>query len=480
VTSRSAAELGRLDAIGQADLVRSGDVSALELVEAAIERIEALNPSLNAVVTPLFDRAREVAHGPLPDGPLAGVPFLLKDVGVALKGLPTTRGSRAFRTFVSTRNGELFVRQRRAGLIVLGKTNTPEFGNHSTTEPELFGPTRNPWGLDRTAGGSSGGSVAAVASGMVPAAHGTDGAGSIRIPASCCGLFGLKPTRGRNSWAPAGDAMCGLLVAHALTRSVRDSAAILDATAGPVPGDPTLLPVPERPFLDEVGANPGRLRIAWSATPPIDVPVHPDCVRAARETAELLASLGHDVEEAAPSFNGDVLIEPLARVWAICNQENHRQAARFLGRPPRREELEITTWELVEYARKLNAVDLLDALEELATASRAVAPFFERYAAWVTPALAQPPLPLGVLNQSQGGAVEWWRFDCAFNPWNPIANVTGQPAMSLPLSWNGEGLPIGTLVTGRFGDEATLFRLAGQLEAARPWADRWPPINAVG
>ena len=331
---------------------------------------------------------------------------------------------------------ELAARHRRAGLIVVGKSNTPEFGNHSTTEPELFGPTRNPWDPDRTAGGSSGGSAAAVASGMVPAAHGNDGAGSIRIPASCCGLFGLKPTRGRNSWAPAGDAMSGLAVEHGVTRSVRDSAALLDATSGPVAGDPYLLPPPTRPFLAEVGADPGRLRIAWSATPPIDVPVDPECARAARETAELLAALGHEVEEAAPAFEGEVLIEPLARVWAIANQESYRAVERELGRPPRRDELEITTWELVEYAQRFDAVDLLDALGELAAASRAIAPFFERYAAWVTPALAQPPLPLGILNQSQGGAVEWWRFDCAFNPWNPIANVTGQPAMSLPLSWN--------------------------------------------
>jgi amidase len=480
VTSRSAAELGRIDAVGQGELVRRRDVSAIELVDAAIERIEALNPLLNAVVTPLYDRARDAARRPLPDGPLAGVPFLLKDLGAALAGTRQTSGSRAFRERVSERDTELAARHERAGLIVVGKANTPEFGNHSTTEPELFGATHNPWHPGRTPGGSSGGSAAAVASGMVPAAHGNDGAGSIRIPASCCGTFGLKPTRGRNSWAPAGDALSGLAVEHALTRSVRDSAAILDATSGPVAGDSYLLPSPRQTLRAEVGADPGRLRLAWSATPPIDVPVHPDCARAARETAELLASLGHDVEEAAPTFDGGVLIEPLARVWAIANLESYRAAERWLGRPPRRDELEITTWELVEHARRFDAVDLLEALDELATASRAIGPFFERYAAWVTPALAQPPLPLGILNQSQGGAVDWWRFDCAFNPWNPLANVTGQPAMSVPLFWTDDGLPIGTLVTGRFGDEATLFRLAGQLEAARPWAHRWPPLNGVG
>jgi amidase len=469
------------DAVGQAELVRTGQVAPLELAEAAIDRIERLNPILNAVVTPMFEQARAAAVRPLPNpgSVLAGVPFLLKDLGATLAGTLQTRGSRAFRGHVSESDTELARRQRAAGLILVGKTSSPEFGNHSTTEPALYGPTRNPWDPGRTAGGSSGGSAAAVASGMVPAAHGNDGAGSIRIPSSCCGLFGLKPTRGRNSWAPAGDVLAGVAVEHALTLSVRDSAAILDATAGWVPGDPSIAPVPRRPYLAEVGADPGRLRIAWSARPPFEADVHPECVRAARETAELLASLGHDVDEAAPDFDGDALIEPFARIWATVNLADYREARAFLGREPERDELEITTWELVEYARRYDGADLLDALAKLAAASRQVAPFFERYGAWVTPTLAQPPLGLGVLNQSFGGALEWWRFDGRFNPWNPIANMTGQPAMSVPLHWTGDGLPIGSLIFGRFGDEATLFRLAGQLEAARPWRNRRPPIHAL-
>jgi amidase len=472
-------ELGRLDALGQADLVRRGEVSALELVEAAIERIEALNPRLNAVVTPLFGRARAQAAGltASPAAPLAGVPFLLKDLGAGLTGTRQTDGSVALRDQVSTSEPELVRRYVRSGLTIVGKANTPEFGNHSTTEPVLFGATRNPWALDRTAGGSSGGSAAAVAAGMVPAAHASDGAGSIRIPASCVGLVGLKPSRGRSTWAPAGDAMSGLAVAHALTRTVRDSAALLDVIAGPAPGDPYTAPAPDRPYLDEVGAHPGRLKIAWTARPPLDVPVDPACAATARSTAELLAELGHHVEEATPDFDGEVLIEPLVRVWAICNQEDERRATRLLGRPVRPEELEVTTWELIEYGRRFDAVDLLDALADLAAASRAIAPFFERYDAWVTPTLARPPERLGVLNQSQGGAVAYWRFDCAFNPWNPIANVTGQPAISLPLSWTADGLPVGSLIFGRFADEATLLRLASQLEAARPWADRWPSVS---
>ncbi len=477
--STLAAELAGLDALGQAELVGRGEVSALELVDAAIERIEAVNPALNAVVAPLFERARAEARGPLPDGPLAGVPFLLKDLGAALGGTVQTSGSVALRDHVSDVDTELTRRYRAAGLLIVGKTNTPEFGNHSTTEPVLFGPTRNPWALDRTAGGSSGGSAAAVAAGMVPAAHGTDGGGSIRIPASCCGVFGLKPTRGRISAAPARESLSGLSVEHALTRSVRDSAALLDATAGPAAGDPYFAPPPARPFLAEVGADPGRLRIAFSADPPFDAAVDPAFARVARETADLLASLGHEVEEAAPAFDGEVLDLPFARIWAIYNLRRFRDIVREFGREPRRDELETTTWELVEYGRRFDAVDLIDALASLSVASRQIAPFFERYAAWVTPTLGRSPERLGILNASGGGALEWWRLDGGFNPWNPIANLTGQPAMSVPLTWSADGLPIGSLVFGRYGDEATLFRLAGQLEAARPWAGRRPPVHAA-
>jgi amidase len=475
-------ELAGLDAIGQAELVRRGDLTALELVEAAIARIERLDPTINAVVTRIFDAAREaaraVASGPLQHAPLAGVPFLIKDLGSTLGGVRQTGGSRALRDNVPAADGELVRRYKRAGLIVLGKTNTPEFGNHSTTEPVLFGPTRNPWGLEHTAGGSSGGAAAAVAAGMVPAAHGGDGAGSIRIPASCCGLVGLKPTRGRITRAPSGDSGASLSVEHVLTRSVRDTAAILDATSGPGPGDPFVIPPPARPFLAEVGTDPGRLRIGWTARPPIDVPVHPECAATVRSTAELLASLGHVVEEAAPAFDGEVLLEPMGRVWAAGNAASVRSVARLIGREPERDELELTTWELNELGRGLDAVDLLEAFDDLAAASRAIAPFFERYDAWLTPTLAQPPLPLGVLNQSYGGGLAWWRFDLTFNPWNPVANVAGLPSISLPLALSAAGLPIGSLLTGRFGDEASLLRLAGQLEIARPWADRRPPVFA--
>ena len=472
-------ELHWLDGIATAELIRRQELTPLEVVDAAISRAERLNPAINAIVTPLFEEARRRAgSAPLTDAPLAGVPFLLKDLGATLGGIRQTSGSVALRDYVAPRDSELVRRHKAAGLAILGKTNTPEFGNHSTTEPVLFGPARNPWALDRTTGGSSGGSAAAVAAGIVPAAHGNDGAGSLRIPASCCGTFGFKPTRGRNSWAPGADAMAGLAVEHAVTRSVRDSAAILDATSGAVAGDPYALPRPQRSFVEEAATDPGRLRIAWSPRAPIGDPVDPECASAARDTAEMLANLGHDVAEDAPAFDADVLAEPLARAWAISNLDDWHTVVSKIGREPSREELEITTWELIEYARSFDAASLMDALGSMAIQSRRIAEFFTRYDAWVTPCLAQPPLPLGVLNASSGGAVQWWRFDLSFNAWNPIANITGNPAMSLPLHASAAGLPIGTLVTGRYGDEPTLFQLAGQLERARPWSGRRPSLSA--
>jgi amidase len=454
-------------------------VSAVELVEAALKRIEAVNPTINAVVTPLFEEALAQARRPLPSGPLAGVPFLLKDLGFGQAGVLQTAGSRALRDFRPAVDNPMVTSYKKAGLIIAGRTSTPEFGNHSTTEPVLFGPTRNPWALDRTVGGSSGGSAAAVAAGMVPAASGGDGAGSIRIPASCCGVFGLKPSRGRASRAPAGEEIGGFNVRHAVSRSVRDSAALLDAIAGPVPGDPYFAMPPDRPYLDEVSREAGRMRIAWSDRAPLGTAVDPECVAAVRETAQLLESLGHEVEEAAPAFDAEVMIGPMVLIWAVGNLEDATDAEHILGRPLSPDELEETTWELVEHGRSFSAIDVFRAVGELSAAARSIVPFFERYDAWLTPTLARPPEMLDVLNRSQGGSAEaWWRFDCEFNAFNPMANITGQPAMSVPLHWTAIGLPVGSLITGRNGDEAALFRLAAQLEQARPWADRVPPLFA--
>jgi len=301
-------EFAFMDATALAELVRKKEVQAAELVETVIKRIETLNPTLNAVVTPMYDQAREAADNIALDAPLAGVPFLLKDIMATYAGVRFTLGSNLLRHFVPHHDSELVSRLKKAGLVIMGKTNTPEFGILPTTEPALFGPCRNPWDLERTTGGSSGGSSAAVATGMVPMAHANDGGGSIRIPASCCGLFGLKPTRGRNPLGPDfGDVIGGLVAEHAVTRSVRDSAVLLDATSGPDMGDPYWAPPPERPFANEVSADPGKLRIAFTTEAFAEIPIHRDCIQAVRDAAALCADLGHEVTQAAPKIKGDSL-----------------------------------------------------------------------------------------------------------------------------------------------------------------------------
>jgi len=472
-------DLALLDATAQADLVRRKEVKAIELVDAAIDRIERLNPTLNAVVTPMYDLARQAASRPLPDGPFAGVPFLLKDLLVEYAGVRFTEGSAFLRDYVSDHDSELVARHKRAGLIVLGKTNTPEFGILPTTEPRLFGPTHNPWDTGRTTGGSSGGSAAAVAAGIVPMAHGNDGGGSIRIPASCCGLFGLKPTRGRNPLGPDfGDIFSGLVAEHALTRSVRDSAALLDATSGPDLGDPYWAPPPERPFLREVGADPGRLRIAFTTQAATEAEVHPDCMTATRDAAALCADLGHEVVEAAPAIDGQLLMQAFITLWSAGNAWTVDDFARRTGRTPTPDLFEPLTWALQEMGRQHSASAYLLALQDLQGVSRDVARFFIDYDIWLTPTLGEPPVPLGTFDSPPENPLQGLFRAAAFVPFTPICNITGQPAMSVPLYWNADGLPVGSHFVGRFGDEATLLRLAAQLEQARPWADRRPPVSA--
>ena len=469
-------ELWELDAIGQAELVGRKEATVLELVEAAIARIEAQNPRLNCLATPMFEAARTAASRKLPPGPLSGAPYMIKDLGQPCAGVRQTDGSKALAGFVADHDGGLVTRLRNAGLVIVGRATAPEFGNHSTTEAAVFGPTRNPWDLERTAGGSSGGSACAVAARMVPAASASDGAGSIRIPASCCGLFGLKPTRGRISFGPdAGEVLSGLAVEHALTRSVRDSAALLDATSGPVAGDPYWPAAPIGSYLSEVTREPAPLRIGWSARAPLGMPVDPECRKAVEATAKRLEELGHHLVEDDPKYDEEVLLDPMVTIWSVGNVTDHDLVASRIGRAPHRDELEITTWELVERGRQVSAAQLVRAVDLIHAATRDIASFFARYDMWLTPTLSSPPLPLGVLNQSYGGADEWWKFDLSFNPWNSIANLTGNPAMSVPLASSDSGLPIGLLFTGRYGDEAALFRLAGQLERAHSWADRVAP-----
>jgi amidase len=473
-------DLAFLDATAQADLVRRKEVSSLDLVDAAIARIERLNPTLNAVVTPMYEHARARAREMPADGPFAGVPFLVKDLLAECAGVAVTQGS-AFLGghYVSDHDSELVNRLKRGGLVVIGKTNTPEFGILPTTEPRLFGPTRNPWDAGRTPGGSSGGSAAAVAAGLVPMAHANDGGGSIRIPASCCGVFGLKPTRGRNPLGPHyGDIFGGLVAEHAVTRSVRDSAALLDATAGPDRGDPYWAPPPARSYQAEVGADPGRLRIAVMTTAATGVPVHPDCVEAVGAAAGLCTDLGHDVIQAAPELDGERLPHLFITLWSAGVAWTIEDWARRIGRAPVAAEFEPLTWALYEMGNRRTAAAYLLALQDAQRISRDVGRFFSHFDVWLTPTLGEPPPPLGAFDSPADDPMRGLFRSATFVPFTPICNLTGQPAMSVPLHWNGDGLPIGTHFVARFGDEATLFRLAAQLEAARPWAARRPRVAA--
>ncbi|MCH8997374.1 MAG: amidase [Proteobacteria bacterium] len=467
------------DALGLAELVRKGDVAPAELVAAAIERIERHNPALNAVVLRQFEAARARAAEPdaLPEGPFRGVPFLNKDLGFQEAGVAMTNGSRAYQDYVAPSDSGMIADYRRAGLIFCGRTNSPENGLCSTTEPALHGPSRNPWDPLRTPGGSSGGSAAAVAAGMVPAASASDGGGSIRIPASCCGLFGLKPTRARNPAGPdVGEGWSGLSTAHAVTRSVRDSAALLDATHGPAPGDPYWAPPPARPFLDEVGADPGRLHIAFTTSAPNGVPVHPECVKAAAEAARLCASLGHGVTEAAPELDMELAIRTMRTIWAANLWATVETRYQVLGREADGDGLETITWLLAQEGRTQSAADYARALPVIHGIGRGFARFFEDYDLLLTPTLAQPPWPLGTIDM-MGRDLDTY-FDALYThmPFTAQFNASGQPAVSVPLHWTGDGLPVGVQFVARFGDEATLLRLSAQLEAAQPWADRRPPL----
>jgi amidase len=474
-------DVAALDATGQADLVRRGDVAPAELVEAAIERIERVNPVINAVVTTMYDESLEIASRPPGDGPFAGVPFLLKDFLAEYAGVRFTEGSDFIGDFVPVEDSELVRRYKRAGLIVVAKTNMPELAIGVTTEPRRFGPSRNPWDTTRTTGGSSGGAAAAVAAGIVPMAHGNDAGGSIRIPSACCGVFGLKPSRGRNPLGPHyGDVISGMVAEHALTRTVRDSAALLDATSGPATGDPypSAAEGPRlRPFSDEVGARPGRLRIGFSDRTPLGTELHPDCVAAVRDAAALCADLGHDVVEASPEFDAELMWLSATKALAVGVGWGIEDWARRLGKEPTAELFEPFVWAYRERALKISGPEYLLAVQDMQRMTRDIATFFVDHDVWLTPTLGQPPVPLGTFAFSEGDPFELRRRMATFSPYTYISNATGQPAMSVPLYWNDDGLPVGAHFAGRSGDEATLFRLAAQLEQARPWADRRPPVG---
>lgn len=473
-------ELAFLDATAQAALVRKKEVTAAEMVDAAIDRIERLNPELNAVITPLYERAQEAAAEAPIDAPFAGVPFLLKDIVAEHEGTPLSEGSALLAGhYTSPSDSELVRRYREAGLIILGKTNTPEFALMPTTEPRQFGPCRNPWNTSMTAGGSSGGSTAAVASGMVAAAHANDGGGSIRVPSSCCGLVGLKPTRNRNSLGPAyGDVANGLLCEHVVTRSVRDSAAILDVTAGPLAGDPYAPALPKRSYAEEAARAPGRLRIGLGTMPLVGEPAHADCVAAAESAAKLCEELGHEVVEASPSVDGRRLFKAFGNVWAGFLCWAVKDWARRSDRKIDESRFEPATWRTYLHGERLTSGDYLIAVQDMQSAGRDASLFFRDFDLWLTPTLAQPPVPLGYFDYTPELRDQHIARLGEYTGFTLIANASGQPGISLPLYWNDDSLPIGVQLLGRYGDEATLIRLAAQLEEARPWSQRRPLVCA--
>lgn len=472
-------EFSGLDALAQAGLVKSKKVKPIELVEAAIKRIEELDPKLNAVITPMFDEARARAEGNLPDGPFTGVPFLLKDLVAEYAGTRFAEGTAFSDDYISDHDTELVTRYKRAGLVTLGKTNAPELGMLPTTEPTRFGASHNPWSLAHSTGGSSGGSAAAVAARIVPMAHGNDGGGSIRIPASCCGIFGLKPTRNRNSLAPGfGELVNGLVCEHVLTISVRDSAATLDATAGPAVGEPYFAAPPERPFLEEVGAPTGKLRIGYLTIAPTGVAVHEDCVNGVLDTVKLCEELGHHMEEAAIKINVAVVTSAALTVMNASFAWEIKCMGQKYKRKPAPDHFEALTWASKEIGEKFSAVDYITAVQQLHKFSRDVAAQTDKYDVVLTPTMAEPPPPLGSFDSSPKNPFQPLIRASNFIPFTSICNITGQPAMSVPLYWSSEGLPIGSHFIANYGNEAILLRLAAQLEEARPWIDKRPPLSA--
>jgi amidase len=471
-------DLADLDATAQAELVRRGEVKPLELVDAAIERIERIDPLLDAVIHERFEQAREEAGADLPDAPFRGVPFLVKDAVCMTEGDPYHLGMRFLkeRGHRGDHDTWLAQRYRQAGFVFVGKTNLPELALAPTTEPVAYGPTRNPWDPERSPGGSSGGSAAAVAAGLVPVAHGNDMGGSIRIPASFCGLVGLKPTRARTTIGPDfGEYWGPTTHEHVLTRSVRDSAAVLDATRGPGPGDMAVAPPPLRPYVEEVGADPGRLKVGLLAHNPRGE-LHPDCEAAVREAARMLEALGHHVEEShpVPLDESETMVTFTAR-WCTNARRVVLATGNIVGRELTADDVEPITWIMSEAGRTFSAVDLASALAASALFTRRMAAWWaEGFDVLLTPTLGLPPPKLGELLDPNGGAERV----AALVPFTTHFNVTGQPAISLPLHWNADGLPIGVQLAAAYGREDILFRVASQLEQAAPWADRRPPFAA--
>jgi amidase len=468
-----------LDATDQAALVAKGEASASELLEAAIERIEALDPKLNAVIIRWFDEARATAAGPLPDGPFSGVPFLLKDLWAAYQGQTLSNGNKALKdaALPSPADTTLVSRFRAAGLVTAGRTNSPELGSLPTTEPEAWGPTRNPWNLDHSCGGSSGGSAAAVAAGMVPIAHASDGGGSIRIPASCCGLVGLKPTQGRISLGPLRDES-NLGVELCVSRTVRDTATMLDAVRGPGVGDTVIAPPPSRPYVQELGADPGTLRIGLLDHHPFGGPVHEECATAARNAARLLESLGHKVEESFPAaLSNPEFGRRFGALWSTNMGVGLVRIAEAIGRDLRDDEVELVNRAQADFAKGFSGIDYAQSLAANVAFRRAVQQWWaDGFDLLVTPTLGEPPVPIGTFANDPASPMAPMVRAASYVPFTPAFNSSGQPAISLPLHWTPDGLPVGVQLVAAYGAEDVLIRVASQLEAAQPWAERRPSI----
>ena len=463
------------DAVGLAGLVAARNISAAEALEAALARAAKLNPKLNAITMDLAERARHAAAGPL-EGPLAGVPFLLKDLGPKLAGTPTTESSKLYAQEIATTDSPLTMLYKAAGLVIFGKTNTPEMGLEPVTEPEMFGPTRNPWDVSRTSGGSSGGAAAAVAAGILPAAHASDGGGSIRIPASCCGLFGLKPSRGRVSYAPKDEGWGGFSCGHVVSRSVRDSAVLLDIAAQPQPGDPYWTAPPAHPFATSAAEDPRRLRIAFTTAAFGADGIDPECAEAVRAAARLCEDLGHQVEEADPPIDRAALAAAGAVISASVAADLDA-AATARGRPIGADEVEPVTWSSYERGRQVSGSLYIQSLRAAHGLGRAMGAFMATHDILICSTLGMPAVPIGYL---KGGDPPDWegyaRRLFEFMPNTQAFNITGQPAASVPLAMSRSGLPIGVQLVGRQAEDALVLSLAGQLERAAPWAARRPPI----
>lgn len=470
-----------LDGVGQGEAISRGEVSPSDLVEAVIANIEAVDPELNSVVIPMFDEARRTAKQPLPSGPLAGVPFLLKNIVAEYRGSLYTASSPTLAGYVSDTDSELVRRYRAGGLVVAGKTNTPQFAVGPTTEPLMYGATRNPWDTGRSAGGSSGGSAAAVAAGLVALAHGNDGGGSIRIPASCCGLVGLKPTRGRNPLGPKyGEVWGGLIAEHVLSRSVRDTAAALDLTAGPDAGAPYWAAPDSQTYLEATKQNPDRLRIGFTDRTYSGEAIDPECRDSVRETARWCEQLGHDVEEVTLPIDGDLLFRNFTAVLAASASTVLRDMRRRTEERLDESHFEPLFWGLANVGDRMTAAEYMLTWQELHALGRQVGEFHSRYDVLLTPTLGKPPVPLGTFAMEPWGDPFAMRQQMwSFAPFTQLQNVTGQPAISLPLHLSSSGLPLGSHFVGRYGDELTLLRLAAQLEGAHSWAGRRPRVSAL-